>query len=134
MLDAALAHSTGVAREAIERGASGMPPADFESRQGWVLVALQNAFHRLASSRTFEQAILDTVQCGGDIDTNAAIAGALAGAADGRAAVPPQWILAVLACRPLIEAGAARPRPMDYWPDDVLEFAEALLLTSPARR
>jgi hypothetical protein len=33
----------------------------------------------------------------------------------------------VLACRALAEAAVARPRPMTYWPDDVLEVAEALL-------
>jgi hypothetical protein len=33
----------------------------------------------------------------------------------------------VLACRPLAAAGAARPRPMTYWPDDLLDIAEALL-------
>jgi hypothetical protein len=37
-------------------------------------------------------------------------------------------MLPVLACRPLVEAGALRPRPIEYWPDDVLELAEALLL------
>jgi hypothetical protein len=33
----------------------------------------------------------------------------------------------MLACRPLAEAADPRPRPMAYWPDDVLELAEALL-------
>ena len=64
---------------------------------------------------------------GGDTGTNAAIAGALLGAATGIAAIPPRWVAPVLACRPLAEAGAARPRPMHYWPDDLLEIAEALL-------
>jgi len=60
--------------------------------------------------------------------TPAAIAGALVGAALAREAIPARWIRAVLACRPLVEAGAPRPRPMSCWPDDVLELAEALLL------
>ena len=38
-------------------------------------------------------------------------------------------VLAVLACRALAEAGATRPRPPEYWPDDVLDLAEALLLS-----
>ena len=45
-----------------------------------------------------------------------------------RDAIPPRWVLPVLACRPHDEAGALRPRPMAYWPDDVLDIAEALLL------
>jgi ADP-ribosylglycohydrolase len=64
---------------------------------------------------------------GGDTDTNAAIAGALLGAAYGREAIPRRWIFPVLACRPLAECGALRPRPIEYWPDDILELAEALL-------
>jgi ADP-ribosyl-[dinitrogen reductase] hydrolase len=95
-----------------------------------VLIALQNAFFHLARS-SFEETLVKTVGCGGDTDTNAAIAGALVGAAGGREAIPARWIRPVLACRPLVEAGAPRPRPMPCWPDDVLELAEALLLASP---
>jgi ADP-ribosyl-[dinitrogen reductase] hydrolase len=94
------------------------------------LIALQNALHKLFHSGSFEEALISTVGYGGDTDTNAAIAGALLGAAHGREAIPPRWILPVLACRPMAEAGALRPRPMEFWPDDVLELAEALLLLS----
>ena len=126
MLEAALASSSGRAREAIEQGARGALPADYETNMGMVLVALQNAFHCLFHAQ-FEDALVATVSRGGDTDTNAAIAGALLGAAHGREAIPPRWILPVLACRPLDEAGALRPRPMTCWPDDVLEIAEALV-------
>ena len=124
MLDAALKHCSGPAREAIERNAL---PEDFQNRQGWVITALQNAFFRLRDSKDPEHALVATVSCGGDTDTNAAITGALLGALHGRDAFPARWIHAVLACRPLAEASAPRPRPMQYWPDDVLELAEALL-------
>jgi ADP-ribosyl-[dinitrogen reductase] hydrolase len=123
MCAAALAHCSGAARAAIERGNA---PADFTSRMGWVLIALQNAFFHLRNS-SFEDALVRTVACGGDTDTNAAICGALLGAAEGSAAIPPRWILPVLACRATLDAGAPRPRPAAYWPDDVLELAEALL-------
>ncbi len=129
MIRAALAHSSGAAHEAIRRGADGAPPAQYEKNQGWVLIALQNAFFRLAGEG-LEDALVKTVACGGDTDTNAAIAGALLGAAEGIEAVPMRWMRAVLACRPLVEAGAPRPRPMSCWPDDVLELAEALLLAA----
>jgi hypothetical protein len=52
---------------------------------------------------------------------------ALLGAAQGRAAVPVRWSMAVLACRPLSETGARQPRPARYWPDDVPLLAEELL-------
>ena len=124
MAEAALRHCAGPAHEAIARNAL---PADFEKRPASVLVALQNGFYRLRNAASLEEALVETVGCGGDTDTNAAVAGALLGAALGRDAFPARWILAVLACRPLAEAGAPRPRPMAYWPDDVLELAEALL-------
>jgi hypothetical protein len=77
-----------------------------------------------------EEGIVATIGEGGDTDTNAAIAGALLGAFHGRASFPRRWVLPVLACRPHADAGARRPRPMEYWPDDILEVAEALLALS----
>jgi ADP-ribosylglycohydrolase/fructose-1,6-bisphosphatase/inositol monophosphatase family enzyme len=122
MLKAALAHCSGAAREAIERNAL---PESFERPRA--LTALQNAFYRLASKASLEESLIATVGCGGDTDTNGAVAGALLGALYGRDAFPSRWVLPVLACRPLAEAADPRPRPMVYWPDDVLEVAEALL-------
>lgn len=122
MVMSALAHCSGRAREAIERNAL---PADFA--KGWVLTALQNAFYWLRHCTSVEEALIATVVAGGDTDTNAAITGALLGAFFGRQAFPPRWVHALLACRPLAEAGAPRPRPMAYWPDDVLDLAEAML-------
>ncbi|MBE0619067.1 MAG: ADP-ribosylglycohydrolase family protein [Burkholderiales bacterium] len=132
MLAAALAHAsathaTSLARGAIERAARAEAVDDFASDPGRVLIALQNAFFQLMHARDFEGALVATVGAGGDTDTNAAVAGALLGAALGIAAIPQRWIAPVLACRPLAEAGAARPRPMQFWPDDILDIAEALL-------
>jgi hypothetical protein len=118
----------------VKRGAGGARPADFFTHPGWVVVALQNAFHKLLHSPSFEEALVETVGYGGDTDTNAAICGALLGAAYGRDAVPPRWIFAVLSCRPLAESGALRPRPVEYWPDDILELSEALLFAGPLTR
>ena len=123
MREAALANCRGKAREAIERASL---PHDFQSRMGWVLLALENAFVHLRGS-DFEEALVSTVGQGGDTDTNAAICGALLGAASGKSAIPSRWILPVLACRSTVDAGAPRPRPAAYWPDDILELAEALL-------
>ena len=126
MVEAAVQHSKGPARDAVKRGAAGTRPADFFTHPGWVEVALQNAFFCLMKM-DLEEALVSTVGQGGDTDTNAAICGALLGAAHGRDAVPPRWIFAVLSCRPLAESGALRLRPAEYWPDDILELAEALL-------
>jgi ADP-ribosylglycohydrolase len=127
MFEVALAHAKGPAHEAVKRAAKGNAPTDYFTHSGWVLVALQNAFWCL-HALDFEEGLVQTVARGGDTDTNAAIAGALLGACHGRDKIPARWILPVLACRPLAEGGALRPRPMEYWPDDVLELAEALLV------
>ena len=112
---------------ALERAATA-PPADFHSRQGWVLVAFQNAFHQLLHAPTLEEGIVRSVMAGGDTDTNAAIAGALLGAVHGREAVPLQWRSMVLSCRPIEGLpGIRRPRPRSVWPVDAMTLAERLL-------
>jgi len=103
------------------------PPPDFARHQGWVLTAFGNAFHRLWIGQPFAEALVETVMAGGDTDTNAAICGALLGAAEGRDAIPPAWRAQVLSCRAVAGRGVVHPRPADYWADDALELAEALL-------
>jgi ADP-ribosyl-[dinitrogen reductase] hydrolase len=111
--------------------AESRPPADYGRNQGWVLIALQNAFYQLLHAPNMEVGIVDTVRRGGDTDTNAAIAGALLGATWGLQAVPRQWLECILNCRPQTGGlGVQRPRPPEYWPVDVLPLA-AKLLGSP---
>jgi ADP-ribosyl-[dinitrogen reductase] hydrolase len=110
------------------REAASNPPADYERQQGWVLTALQNAFYQLLHAPSLEAGIVDTVRRGGDTDTNAAIAGALLGAAWGLQAVPRQWHDSILSCRP--EKGrenVRQPRPQEYWPIDFLTLAAGLI-------
>ena len=103
------------------------PPEDYQRNQGWVLVALQNAFYQLLHAASLEEGVVHTVMQGGDTDTNAAIAGALLGAVHGRDAIPPQWLRSILSCRPLAKSGTAHARPLEFWPVDALRLAEALL-------
>jgi ADP-ribosylglycohydrolase len=108
------------------------PPADYVHQQGWVLIAFQNALYQLLHAPSLEEGVVDTIMCGGDTDTNAAICGALLGAVCGRDAIPAQWLDSLQNCRP--EAGHPRvrhPRPECFWPVDVLELAERLILTKP---
>ncbi|MEA2769996.1 MAG: ADP-ribosyl-[dinitrogen reductase] hydrolase, partial [Acetobacteraceae bacterium] len=118
---------------ALRRAAAGVPPGDFQRQMGWVLIALQNAFFHLAAGTAAEPALVTTVGQGGDTDTNAAIAGALLGAADGRTSLPVRWVMPVLTCRPDPGLHPARPRPDEYWPDDLLDLTEALLLSRAPR-
>jgi ADP-ribosylglycohydrolase/fructose-1,6-bisphosphatase/inositol monophosphatase family enzyme len=103
-------------------------PTDFQSSQGWVLIALQNAFYQLLHAVDLESGVVDTVARGGDTDTNAAITGALLGAVYGREQVPAQWRNCVLSCRPISGLShVRRPRRSCFWPVDALELAERLL-------
>ena len=98
-------HEAGAAPaviEALERAAI-EPPACEGETQGWVLVALQNAFYELLHASSLEAGVVTTVQRGGDTDTNAAVTGALLGAVYGRTAVPCQW-------RAMVLSGHAHPR------------------------
>lgn len=67
----------------------------------------------------------------GDVPQTPALAGALRGAALGRQGFAPCDALAVLSCRPDPGLGVAQPRPDEYWPDDILDLAEALQSTRP---
>ena len=108
--------------------AAASAPVDYSSQQGWVLIALQNAFYQLLHA-SFEDAVVNTVRFGGDTDTNGAIAGALLGAVHGRPAVPQQWLDRILTCRPIAGfPGVGHPRPAQFWPVDALCLAERLLL------
>ena len=112
----------------VERAATA-PPRDYLAHQGWVLIAIQNAFFQLLNAATLEDGVVTTVRMGGDTDTNAAICGALLGAVHGRAAIPAQWQSMVLSCRPMPgQPDVRQPRPAIYWPTDALVLAERLLL------
>jgi ADP-ribosylglycohydrolase/fructose-1,6-bisphosphatase/inositol monophosphatase family enzyme len=114
--------------QAVDDAAAG-PPAEYLTQQGWVLIALRNAFYQLLSAPTLEAGVIATVRAGGDTDTNAAICGALLGAVHGRPAVPRQWQWAVLSCRPMPGwPGVHQPRPAVYWPIDALVLAERLVV------
>jgi len=106
-------------------------PADYLSKKGWVIIAFQNALWQLLNASSLEEGVVDTVMRGGDTDTNAAIAGALLGAAYGRDALPKQWIEKILSCRPKAgEPGVRHPRPECFWPVDAPELARRLVAGS----
>jgi ADP-ribosylglycohydrolase len=114
-------------RECLELAATD-PPPDFEHQQGWVLIALRNAFWQLLHAPSLEAGVSDTVMRGGDTDTNAAIAGALLGAVHGISAVPGRWRDTILSCRPERgRPGVHHPRPMPFWPVDAPLLARRLV-------
>lgn len=70
--------------------AEAMQPRDFR-RNGWVVEALQGAWSAIHHTDNFVDAVEAAVRGGGDTDTVAAIAGSLAGAYYGVAAIPASW-------------------------------------------
>jgi ADP-ribosyl-[dinitrogen reductase] hydrolase len=114
-------------QESLDAARHEAPVCD-RGQEGWVKIALQNAFFELLHAESVEDGVVSTVRRGGDTDTNAAIAGALLGAVHGREAVPGQWRSMVLSCRP-VGPRARRPRPATYWPVGVMDIAERLLTT-----
>jgi ADP-ribosylglycohydrolase len=81
--------------------------------QGFCLFAAAAGLHAVAREGGFEDELRRVVAFGGDTDTNAAVAGALLGAAVGRAGLPAVW-LDRLSDRAAIEAeatGLAHIRP-----------------------
>jgi|CZKU01.1.fsa_nt_gi ADP-ribosylglycohydrolase len=64
--------------------------------QGFVRVAFRLAYWELWHAPSFEEALVDVVNRGGDADTNGAITGALLGACYGEDAIPKEWSEAVI--------------------------------------
>ena len=58
---------------------------------GWVVGSFTCAVKAIAQNESFEDAIVQAVNLGGDADTIGAIAGGLAGAIYGCAAIPARW-------------------------------------------
>lgn len=75
-------------------------PVHLHRSQGFVRVAFRLAFWELLHAPSFEAALVDVVNRGGDADTNAAITGALLGAFFGEGAIPARWRERVLEAVP----------------------------------
>lgn len=94
------------------------PPRTYTSKIGWVLTAFHNAFYRLINEASFDDIMRTTILSGGDTDTNAAIAGALAGAYYGINEIPDDWIITMKTCEP--------DRPKKYHPRSGLKMVQDL--------
>ena len=73
-------------RDWIQPGAVMTSPRGKQA--GWVRHGLQMAFYHLRHTENYQDAIRETVQEGGDTDTNAAIVGGMLGACVGLAGLP----------------------------------------------
>jgi ADP-ribosylglycohydrolase len=114
----------------VARALAAAAPALGAAPDGWVLVALQRAWHAVLQARDVESGLVSVVMQGGDTDTNACIAGALLGARFGLDGIPARWRATVLGCRP--GPGTPRPRPAWCWPAQALAVVDLLLGTPVA--
>ena len=67
-------------------------PLGVAAEAGYVVHCVEIAFWCAVHRRSLEEALIFLAEAGGDTDTNAAVAGALLGARDGEAAIPPRWL------------------------------------------
>jgi len=67
-------------------------PLGVAGEAGYVVHCVEIAFWCAVHRRSLEEALIFLAEAGGDTDTNAAVAGALLGARDGEAAIPPRWL------------------------------------------
>ena len=72
------------------------PEMHLLNQAGFVRVAFRLAYWELFHAKSFEAALLDVVNRGGDADTNGAITGALLGATYGEEQIPERWRTPVL--------------------------------------
>ncbi len=87
---------------------------------GWVRHTLESALWGLLTTGSFEEALVQVVNLGGDADSAGAVAGALAGAAYGLGAIPARWRAAL--------RGAWPPRGEVFWTaDDFAALADRLV-------
>jgi ADP-ribosyl-[dinitrogen reductase] hydrolase len=95
------------------------PGLHIHRQQGFVRVAFRLAFWELLHVTSFETALVDVVNRGGDADTNGAIAGALLGACYGESAISGRWTRTVLDA---LQASPPGPWRDTYHPRRLLEL------------
>lgn len=97
MVHTALCGGDRFALHAVARDLAAQYPAfrfnDYSGRaSGYVAETMQTVLHFLFTTGTFEECLVGVVNQGGDADTTGAIAGMIAGAFYGEAAIPPAWL------------------------------------------
>ena len=90
---------------------------------GFVKIAFTHAYYHLMAQTDYLVAIRQTIQDGGDTDTNACIVGGLLGALHGVEAIPESMRQAVLKC----DTKVGQPRPEWLHPREVRNLVPQLI-------
>lgn len=96
------------------------PELHLYDQQGYVRVAFRLAYWELFHAPSFQAALLDVVNRGGDSDTNGAITGALLGSVYGEEAIPAHWRILVLEAL----SNSRGPLAERYHPNQLLTLVE----------
>ncbi|MDY4041314.1 MAG: ADP-ribosylglycohydrolase family protein [Collinsella sp.] len=78
-------------------GVDASAPVEEVRSSGYVIHTLEAALWCLARTTCYAECVLAAVNLGGDTDTTAAVAGALAGTAYGESSIPDRWVGALRA-------------------------------------
>ena len=65
------------------------------NNSGWAVSTLQAALWAFQNTESFEEALIEAVNLGGDADTIGAVCGQISGAYYGYSAIPEQWLSAI---------------------------------------
>lgn len=96
------------------------PELHLLNHTGFVRVSFRLAFWHLMHTGSFELALIDVVNRGGDADTNGAITGALLGAVYGESGIPERWRGTMLDA--LLDSDTAGPLADAYHPRLLLQM------------
>jgi ADP-ribosylglycohydrolase len=100
------------------------PELNLHSQAGFVRVAFRLALWEMLHATSFEEALVDVVNRGGDADTNAAITGALYGAFAGQSAIPERWQKVVLDA---LQDDLTNPLATSYHPRILTDFVNRIV-------
>ena len=97
-------------------------PADIElANSGYVVTTLQAGLYHGLTAESAEGAIVDAVMLGGDTDTIAAVAGAVAGARFGASELPDRWLRAIDETAEIRELGQQLDTMEISFPESIVE-------------
>jgi len=97
---------------------------------GFAKIAFTHAFRHLYLGTKYLEAIRETLNGGGDTDTNAAIVGGLIGAAEGFDAIPKEIRNCVIKCDTM---NGPKKRPSFLYPNNLLEIIPQILKVAPKK-
>jgi len=102
---------------------------EYYPNTGFIKIGFVHAFRHLLLGTSYENAIRETLEGGGDTDTNACIVGGLVGAAVGIDGIPKNMVMKVLTCD---TSKGGKHRPSFLLPNQIPDLLKAILKVAPS--